>query len=119
MATDPIKRAGQLAMALTENTTALRKVRRGQHVISVLVGLLFALSAVTGWLYLEVRDTQQRSCESGNNVRSGLLHVADTLEAQQLEPRPDGRPRTPAEVEAARKFIADLREDFALRRCST
>lgn len=114
---DVFGRATALTFALEENSAALGRVLRRQRITMAVTALLAALMLITGYLYVEVRQAQNAACESGNNVRSGLLRVADTLEAAYAAPRPDGRERTPVEVERERDFVADLRTDFALRDC--
>lgn len=115
--TDPIEVAHGLTRSFQENTDALRQVKNRVRNLRVLMVLVMLSLALGGWSLWRVDQAQEKACEAGNNVRGGLLHVADTLEAAQQEPRPDGRERTPAEVEAAEQFISDLRDDFALRRC--
>ena len=118
--TDPIAAAAELTESFQQTANAIKdlsKMPGRVRTLRVLMATVFLLVAGVGWLVYRVDEAQEKACESGNNVRGGLLHIADTLEAAQLAPRPDGRVRTEAEVEAARQFIADLRTDFALRDC--
>lgn len=118
--TDPIAAATELTESfrdVTEELRDLKMVAGRVRTLRILMLLVFVLFAITGWLMWRIDESQEAGCRAGNNVRRGLLNVADTLEASQQAPRPDGRERTPAEVEAGRQFVADLRDDFALRRC--
>lgn len=115
---EAISRAAELKVSLDENTRALHRVKRHQFITSgALVGLL-VVAAVLVVLFFQVSDAQDTACNSGNNVRQGLLNMADVLEESLSAPRPDGRPRTEAEIAATREFVAGLREDFAIRACS-
>lgn len=114
---DPVLVASGLAEAFAENTKALHKVQGRTRTISVLLVLvMLALVGLGGTVYA-IRQIQLTNCRATNDVRSGSLHIADTLEAALLEPRPDGRERTPQEIAATQAFVADLRDDFALREC--
>lgn len=114
---DAVGVARRLTRELKANTEVLRRVLRRQRLLWLALSLLAILLLGIGLLYLEVRDTQQEACRNSNDVRTGLLHIADSIEAQAREPRPDGRPRTEQEIEATREFVADLRADFALLAC--
>lgn len=121
---EAIIRAAELRTSLDENTAALNRVKARQVITSGALVALLLMTVFLGVVYWQVNDTQNdlkaaevASCESGNSVREGLLHIADVLEDALSEPRADGRPRTEAEIAATRDFIAGLRADFALRDC--
>jgi collagen triple helix repeat protein len=96
-----------LTNALRDNTNALNAVKRryrGTTAVAVfaMLGMLFSF-------YVRY-DSRVSSCERDNQVRGGLQHVADTFDIQiAADPTPD-----PEDL----AFVAQLREDFALRDCS-
>src|SRR5687768_6792752 len=90
---DPVVVAKRLGDAPKVIADALKQVRRRQRWLWGVTAVLAILVAVVGWQAVVLDDAQERSCRAGNNVRAGLLHIADTLEQAQAEPRPDGRER--------------------------
>lgn len=95
---DPVITASELAAALRENTQALQSLRNRYRLILAFV----LITAMAVGFSFKVRYD---ACLDDNRLRTGLLNVADTLEAGG-EPTPE---------RAA--FVAELRRDFALRDC--
>lgn len=104
MPTDPIASANALSESLRENTKALQTVRNRYRIVAVFLAMTIGLLLFT--LYSR-HETRESACVKDYDLRSGLLHVADMLEAF------DQPPRNPETVE----FIASLRADFALPNC--
>ncbi len=117
MEDDPLLAADGLVSAFGEMTKALNRVKGRTRTLSILLAVLTLLVVAVVAGGVAIYRVQQTACESGNTVRAGLLDIADTLEAAQLAPRADGRERTAEEIATAAAFVADLRDDFALRDC--
>lgn len=134
---DPLVTARHLTAALQENTTALTGLRRRYRILLVvIILLLFTMGATLKSRY----DVRVSSCHQDNELRGGLLHIADTLEDREggalrlsvvpgfdeLDPEMQAYLRT---LEAGSSgserdqddddsLIASLREDFALHGCN-
>lgn len=101
-----INTAHELTDALKENTTALRSVkRRFRFVIVFVVMLALVLALVVKSRY----DARVGACEKDTDLRGGLLHIADQIEAG-VERDPETGKISPEN----QQFIDNLRSDFAI-----
>lgn len=100
---NPIDSTNQLALALRVNTLALHAVRRRYR---WLVGLVLALILFFCFTVKVRYDTRIEFCHRDNEMRGGLLNVADSMEEAATSDNP-----------TRDAFIAELRRDFALRDC--
>ncbi len=99
---DPIAAAQGLADALKENTKALGRVQRRNRALAAVVVLLLVLVVTM----VKTRyDARVDGCHRDNELRSGLLDVADLIEGFQGDD-PSSR---------GEAFVVSLRNDFALR----
>lgn len=72
-----IATAHELTDALNNNTAALKAVKRRLRFILVFV---VAVALVLAGVIKSRYDTRVEACQKDNLLRSGLLHIADTLD---------------------------------------
>lgn len=134
---DPLATARDLTSALQENTQELRSLRRRYRIVLV---LLVVVALTVGVVIKSRYDVRVSTCRQDNVLRSGLLNVADTLEADaggelHLTGGPYFEALTPAmkdylawledrsaqsgdDTSDREDLVAELRKDFALQDCS-
>lgn len=106
MPSETLKTAHELTDALHDNTDALRAVRnRFRYVVVFVIAVALVLAVSIKSRY----DTRVSSCFRDNEVRSGLLHLADVIEGNL------NLPLSPGEQE----FLDTMRDTFAVRNCDT
>lgn len=124
---DTLATARELTRALDEHTEEVHQLRETvgrldtrQWIMGAVTLVLLVVAVVEGLLYLSVRSAQadieaaqadvkvaqQASCIRGNELRTGLLNIADLLEEMGS-----------GEIEARRVVEESLRANFALRDC--
>lgn len=104
MPTETLRSAAVLTEALNENTAALKAVKaRFRFILVFVVIVALVLTFVIKSRY----DNRVNACGDQNELKTGLLRIADQIEA--------GVPR-PISPENA-QLIASMREDFALSNC--
>lgn len=113
---DATKVAARLTRALRENTEALRAVQRRQRRATVAMVLLGVMVVAGGFLFWQVDQTQNRDCDRDNEMRAGLLGVADYLD-QGIDRAESRGSMSPEDVERNREFVDSLRVYFALHGC--